>query len=173
HEGAVMSSPFLEPPGGASSLRQRTGSSPFLSPSFSAPVLPPTRLTQPVTQNLSRPNPVLSDLALGQASQLLDAVRDRKVDWKRAKELLDPLSAEDKKTLASVREGMSEDEKRALGMSSGGGNLLGKVWDKAIDYSPLGLGMKGLGAVGSTVIGDNAVGNTVSNFAGDVSTLVK
>src|SRR5262245_43431263 len=87
-----------------------------------APALPVSNLTAPVESNLdANPFASPSDLALMQAKEILDAVRERRLKWQDAKKFLDPLSEGDKKTLTLTRPNLDEDEKRALGMSVGGG----------------------------------------------------
>jgi len=163
---------FLQGPSSSSTLqpRQTGGSSPF-----TAPILPRAAVTTPVQQNTLSNTPALSDLALGRASQLLDAVRDRKVDWKQAKPFLDVLSSDDKKALASVRGDMNEDEKRALGMSEGGGgSVFNKVWGGVVDYTPLGVMNKYNKAVlGKVGLGTDPVTGTASNLMTDIDTFVK
>ena len=150
--------------------RQEGGELPSFN-DFNAPVMPSTQLVQPVSARALANTPSLTDLALGQAKEMLDAVRDRRVSWQTAKKYLEPLSTDDKKTLAATRTQLSEDEKRALGLSTGGGSLFGSIWGGLVDYSPAGLALRGTGALAGAT--HNVVGDTISNFAGDVTTLVK
>jgi hypothetical protein len=192
-----MASPFLQ--GGddqGGQLGQSQSGSPFTQDStFNAPVLPRRTLTQPVQQNLKSPSASLEDLALGRASQLLDAVRDRKVSWQKAQPFLKALSNSDKKTLASVRGDMNDDEKRALGLESSGngsgffGKVLGGVEDavgtvanEAKANLPIvssmstaakiaGLGGHKLGGSPGRALG--LAGDTAGNLSGDINTFVK
>jgi hypothetical protein len=150
-----------------------------------APILPRPTTVQPVQSNIGLPPLGLDDNRLGRMSKLLDAVRDRKLDWKKAKFFLDELSSDDKKTLQSVRGQMNLDEKRALGISKPGegGSLIHELWGGVAESAMMGPkligGLAGIGGEKNPLHKAAEVkplgyaSETVGNLSTDTSTFVK
>src|SRR5262245_36518793 len=151
----------------------------------------PRNLTRPVTltpgHQLGAPQS-LEDTAMGQASQVLDRVRQRQLSWQDAREALKVLPETDRVSLAKLRGGnLTEDERRALNIGGGGdgGGLLGgllhgagHLFREGVDLSQnvagryLGVALPGFD-VGGLSSQKGLVGDTARNASGDINTMVK
>ena len=141
---------------------------PRIDGGLDAPALPPHNLTGTTQFNPGQTSfKSLDEMAMGRASMILDQVRNRQMSWQDAQGLLKTLSNDDKQTIAKFRGNMNEDERRALGMSKGGGGLLGKLGGIAEDAALLGPNLIGAGGVA------HDIGNTVGNLASDIGMTVR
>src|SRR5262245_61270624 len=141
---------------------------PRLDAGLDAPALPAHNLTG-TTQFDPRQTSFksLDEMAMGRASMILDQVKNRRMSWQDAQGLLKTLSDNDKQTIAKFRGNMNEDERRALGMSKGGGGLLGKIGGVLEDAALMGPNLIGAGGVA------HEIGDTAGNLASDIGMTVR
>src|SRR5215471_18491021 len=152
--------------GGGSALPQRIGG--LDAPSFPSHNL--TRMPQVDPNQIT--STTLEQQAMGRATMILDQVRNRKMSWQDAETILKPLSDQDKQTIAKFRGNMNEDERRALGMSKGGGGLLHSITHTMAQglYKCFILGPE---LIGAAIGGNNPVSRISGNFTNDVGTTVR
>jgi hypothetical protein len=155
---------------------------PTVGGNFDAPLISaPRNLIAPAPANLSKVGAPLGlgDLALGQASAVLDRVRARQMSWQDAQKALATLSTSDKQTLAKLRGGaMTIDEQRALNIPSGGGllhqvgSVLGSVVHEGENIASKFLG-QALPGVPVGELRHTPVGQEAKNMLSDVNTTVR